>query len=91
VRTTIDLPEATLRQLKARAALSGVPMKDLVLSFVERGLSQQHSAPAEPGRSALPTIVPNKPLAVRDPSNARLFEILHEAQTHAGRPRRGGS
>lgn len=39
MRTMIDLPEATLRQLKARAATDGVSMTNLVRDFVERGMS----------------------------------------------------
>lgn len=77
MRTTIDLPEATLRQLKARAALEGVPMKDLVLGYVQHGLARR-SAPAT-ARSPLPDLVPNKPLALRRPTNAALFAALDEA------------
>ena len=62
MRTMIDLPEATLRQLKARAATDGVSMTNLVRDFVERGLSQHSVSPRQSKRSALPTIVPNKPL-----------------------------
>lgn len=90
MRTTIDIPEATLQQLKARAALSGLPMKDLVLAFVERGLAQQSAPKCEVRRSALPMIVPNKPLALSNPSNAKLFQILHEEDARAIAPRRRG-
>ncbi|HOM12915.1 MAG TPA: hypothetical protein PLB41_06315 [Rubrivivax sp.] len=90
MRTTIDLPEATLRQLKARAAMSGVPMKDLVLEFVERGLAQQALPKSSARRSALPTIVPDKPLALRNPSNAKLLQVLHEQEIRATAPRRSG-
>ncbi len=90
MRTTIDLPEITLRQLKARAAMAGVPMKDLVLDFVERGLTQPAAAPREAKRSALPALVPNKPLALRSPSNAKLFEVLHQEDARVGLARRRG-
>lgn len=90
MRTTIDLPEPTLRQLKARAAMSGVPMKDLVLEFVERGLAQQALPKSSARRSALPTSVPAKPLALRNPSNAKLLQVLHEEEIHATVPKRSG-
>ena len=90
MRTTVDLPETTLRQLKARAAMDGVPMKDLVLEYVRRGLAQHLAAPKQAQRSALPTIVPNKPLAVRKPSNAKLFQILHQEEAQASAARRRG-
>ena len=38
MRTTVNLPEALLRQLKAQAALEGTSLKQLVLALVERGL-----------------------------------------------------
>ena len=43
MRTTLDLPDALLRQLKARAALDGTTLKALLLGLIERGLR----APAE--------------------------------------------
>ncbi len=38
MRTTIDLPDELFRQTKARAALDGTTLKDLVTRFVEQGL-----------------------------------------------------
>jgi hypothetical protein len=40
MRTTIDLPDETFRQLKARAALSGLKLKELVTQLIERGLAE---------------------------------------------------
>lgn len=45
---------------------------------------------SSPRRSALPTIVPDKPLALRNPSNAKFFQILHEEETRAIVLRRRG-
>ena len=39
MRTTLDLPDATFRQLKAQAALSGLKLKELVTQFIDRGLA----------------------------------------------------
>ncbi len=91
MRTTIDLPEATLRQLKARADMAGVSTEDLVLDFIERGLTQLAAAPRQAKRSALPALVPNKPLALRRPSNAQLFEALHQGDVGVGATERPGS
>jgi len=38
MRTTIDLPDDLFRQAKARAALSGIKLKDLIARYVERML-----------------------------------------------------
>jgi hypothetical protein len=81
MRTTVDLPEATLRELKARAALDGVPMKDLVRSYVEKGLAQGPLQRTAVGRSPLPTIVANKPLPLKRPSNAGLMALLDAEDT----------
>lgn len=43
---------------------------------------------SSPSRGALPTIVPNKPLALDHPSNAKLCQILHEEEVRAAAPRR---
>lgn len=45
MRTTLDLPDPLFRTLKARAALQGRSLKDLVVSYVERGL-RESSAPS---------------------------------------------
>ncbi len=78
MRTTLDLPDALLRQLKAQAALDGTTLKSLIAELVERGLMQRGAKPAIAARSKLPTIVPRRPLAIKSPTNARLFEILDD-------------
>jgi hypothetical protein len=55
MRTTLDLPDDLFRQLKARAALMGTTVKELLTSYVENGL-RQSSRPAARRRSALPII-----------------------------------
>lgn len=77
MRTTLDLPDLLLRQLKAQAALEGITLKQLMLTLVERGLGVPSvGEPAQRSRSALPTLVLKQPLAVRSFSNAGLFKLL---------------
>lgn len=38
MKTSLDFPDPLFRQLKAQAALQGSSLKQLVVSFVERGL-----------------------------------------------------
>jgi hypothetical protein len=75
MRTTIELPDSLYRQVKAKAALEGVPMKTLVQRLVEDGLA----APAAPHpampRSAPPTLSIGQRLPERLMSNAALFEL----------------
>ena len=39
MRTTLDLPDETFRQLKSQAALSGLKLKELVTQLIQRGLT----------------------------------------------------
>lgn len=80
MRTTIDIPDSLYRQLKARAALEGRPVKDLVGMLLQRGLATAEAAasPAR-GRSALPTLAVASAFPLPAPSNAALFELLDEA------------
>jgi hypothetical protein len=81
MRTTIDLPDTLLRQLKSRAALEGTTLKALVLSLVESGLQAPRNLTptAKPTRSLLPSISTGHALPLRRLSNAALFELLDEA------------
>jgi len=54
MRTTLDLPDDLFRQLKAKAALEGAKLKDLLTRYVQSGLRQP--APQTLSRSKLPVI-----------------------------------
>ncbi len=45
MRTTLDLPDETFRQLKAQAALNGLLLKELVTQLIQRGLAAGVNAP----------------------------------------------
>ena len=57
MRTTIDIPDEVFRQLKAKAALNGQSLRELLTAFIRAGLkkSSAHGS-ARRGRSKLPTI-----------------------------------
>lgn len=79
MRTTLDLPDALLRQLKARAALEGTSLKALMRNVVERGLKAPTGHEPAPARaSELPSIRLGKPLNLAHPSNAALFDLLDD-------------
>lgn len=46
MRTTVDLPDELFRTLKARAALSGVTLRELILRLIEQGLQSQAAKPS---------------------------------------------
>lgn len=56
MRTTLDLPDDLFRQVKAKAAIEGLTLKDLLTAFVVSGLQQPKTAVAPGGRSKLPAI-----------------------------------
>lgn len=69
MRTTIDLPEELLRQVRSRAALDGVRFKDLIADYVRDGLKRRETgAPAgktrKPRRSPPPVIIPRRATAI---------------------------
>jgi len=57
MRTTLDLPDELFRQVKAKAALQGSSLKELLMRYVENGLRQSaQSKTAGRKRSRLPLI-----------------------------------
>ncbi len=57
MRTTVDLPDELLRQAKAKAALEGATLKNLLTRYIENGLRQMPEASTRPAtRSRLPVI-----------------------------------
>jgi len=88
MRTTIDLPDELYRALKARAALNGVTVRDLVRRYVEQGL-QQPSAPQPGRRQPPPVIIP--PRGVPIPALARAeLRRLEEEEDEAQHARSAG-
>ena len=57
MRTTLDLPDELFRQVKAKAALKGTTIKELLTRYVETGLRQPDlPSHVEGKRSKLPVI-----------------------------------
>ena len=62
MRTTLDFPDAVLRELKAKAAVEDPTLAHLVLALVEQGLRGGG----------------DQPLATRSFTNADLFETMND-------------
>ncbi len=56
MRTTIDLPDALLKHLKARAALEGRTLRDLVVDLVEKGLNAREAVDPQQRMQARPLV-----------------------------------
>ena len=80
MRTTLEIPDPLFREVKARAAQSGLKLKELLTRYIEAGLKAPHlqSPQARPKRAPLPVLFKKTPGAPPTPalSNAELQAIL---------------
>ena len=77
MRTTIELPDELFRQLKARAALDQVSLKDLITRWVERGLRDDDGIVTKPGaRRPVPVEIPPKNRIIQPLTGRQVDEIL---------------
>jgi len=87
MRTTIDLPDFVLRQAKARAALEGLTLKELITSYVVQGLKQgavqREAQPRQ--RSAPPVIdesVTGEPIPALSADELAELELQEDLEKH---------
>ena len=87
MRTTLDLPDDTFRQLKAQAALRGMKLKELVTQLIERGLAAGTEpmvvAAREPlaERASAPPII--YPIPIAREADGTVTPYLSNAQLQA--------
>jgi len=72
MRTTIDIPDALYRRLKARAAAEGKPAKTLILKAVEQVLE---AAPPVRKRIVIPVIHSKHPGTLKL-DNGQIYDLL---------------
>lgn len=86
MRTTIDLPDDLFRQAKAKAALGGMKLKDLITLYVEQGLrGPSPVGSARRQRSELPVARKATGRTIPALSNAEIQRILDEEEVSGGR------
>jgi len=73
MRTTVDIPDAMYRRLKARAAAEGRSVKSLILRGAEQVLASR-PAKVRP-RTRLP-IVPSARPGTLQLDNARIYDVI---------------
>lgn len=81
MRTTVDLPDLLFRQAKARAAMEGISLKELIARCLKTGLDAAHRPAGPKGRhrrSELPVVrkATGRKLPVLD--NAMIHRILND-------------
>jgi hypothetical protein len=88
MRTTIDLPDELLRQVKAKAALDGLKLKDLILRYVEEGLkgAPLYAAPPKRQRSDIPVSRAATGRTLPALTNKEIQRILDEEEVAGDRP-----
>jgi hypothetical protein len=80
MRTTLDLPDPLFRELKARAAMQGMKMKELITRLIETGLHQPASGTSEKPRQRSPLPILEKantgqPIPALSPEELKQLEI----------------
>jgi plasmid stability protein len=81
MRTTLDLPDALFKHLKARAALEGRTLRDLVVELVQKGLTTRETVDPQQRFAARPPVVQSSgplPVDLSQMSNADLYELMYE-------------
>ena len=76
MRTTLDLPDPLMRELKARAAMEGVKLKDYFAKMVEAALQRSTLGSTEPRRSPVPVFRRKGAKPMPDMTNAELNTLL---------------
>jgi hypothetical protein len=90
MRTTIELPDELLRRVKARAALDGLTLKDLITRYVADGLALGtrvgigggNAPTARPRRSDVPVMIPARGRRLTALTNAEV-QVLLDAEEAA--------
>jgi hypothetical protein len=75
MRTTVDLPDELFRQVKAKAALEGTNLKQLLRRYVESGLYAPAPGRRPLKRSKLPVIKSRGKRRIRNLTPLRQSEI----------------
>ncbi len=81
MRTTLDLPDLLLREVKARAAMEGIKLKDYFARLVEAALQHPSLASSEPKRSPAPVLKRKAARPMPALSNAQLNALMDEQDT----------
>lgn len=85
MKTTVDLPDELLRELKIRAASTGRSLKDLMAELLHRGLEVVDGHPDEvDARVSLPLVACAHPAAPEQEATPdRVAAVLLEQETEA--------
>jgi plasmid stability protein len=81
MKTTLDLPDELMREIKVRAAREDRKLKDLVTELLRQGLAAQQEQPRRIHRVKLPLIHGSPAKPGEDVTPERLHELLLDQET----------
>lgn len=87
MRTTLDLPDPLMRELKARAALEGIKLKDYFAKIAQLALQRPVATNVDPQRSPVPVFHRTNAKSMPTMSNAQLYAAMDEQDSAAHGPR----
>lgn len=77
MKTTLDLPERLVREMKIRAAKEGRKLREVATEVIEKGLAAPvHQADSKPKRVKLPFFEGKSPANPEDLTPDKIHEIL---------------
>lgn len=76
MRTTIEIPDGTFREMKALTAQSGVSMKEFVLRAVQERVSRARMARRKRHVAKFPLIRSKNPVVIAPLTNAEIEDLL---------------
>lgn len=80
MRTTVDIPDEVFRKMKAKAALEGRKLRDVILEAIGAGLEVQGSHP-KAKRVSFPILKSSRPGTL---TSERVYEAIREMETSEG-------
>ena len=75
MRTTLDLPDPLLRELKSRAARNGQSLKSLLNDLIQRAMTLPSIPPAQQSSLPVLTRLQGQAQPVKAQSNAQLSDL----------------
>jgi plasmid stability protein len=85
MKTTLDLPDDLMREVKIRAVKENRKLKDAVADLLRRGLSQRRPQPKVRRRVALPIVECARGPSGEEMTPERVASILLEEESEARR------
>ena len=86
MKTTLDLPDDLMRQVKIRAVEENRKLKDTIAALLRRGLAQESGAPTVRKRVKLPLVqCAHEAGPGQEMTPERVAEVLLEEVAHAAR------